>query len=259
MQTSEINNLYKWGRVVLILLAVFLAVSGAKGLKELRNPDPIYNTITVNGDGEAFAIPDISSFTFNLLEDASTVSTAQEDVTKKMDMILADLKDLGIDEKDIRTSDYFINPKYIYFSPPCSINYCPPSQQKQDGYTVSHTVVVKVREIERVGDALAIVGKVGVTYLSSVAFIIDDQDKIVDEARKEAIIDAKEKAKMLASELGVKLVRVIGYGDNLGGGPMSYYDTLTSTSYVEGQSRSPSLPIGENKISVSVNVTYEIR
>jgi uncharacterized protein len=261
MQTQEINNLYKWGKIVLILLAIFLAVAAATGLKGLRNPNPVYNAITVNGEGEAFAVPDIASFTFSVSTDAATVSAAQEGVTKKMDTILADLKSLGIDEKDIKTSDYSVYPKYTYTSIACSPNYCPPSQQKQDGYTASHSVMVKVRNTEAAGEALSAAGSAGATNLSSVSFTVDDADKIVEEARAEAIKDAKAKAEMLAEELGVKLVRVMGYNDNQGGGPMPYYRDIavSAAGSMAMEAKAPTLPTGENKVNMIVSITYEIR
>ncbi|MEK7135351.1 MAG: SIMPL domain-containing protein [Patescibacteria group bacterium] len=261
MQNQEINNLYKWGKVVLVLLAIFLGVTALSGLKGLRNPNPAYNVITVSGEGEAFAVPDIASFSFSVSMDAATVSAAQEGVTKKMDAILAQLKDMGIEERDIKTSDYSVYPKYVYGSAPCSMNYCPPSERKQDGYSANHSVSVKVRETEKAGEALAAAGSAGATNLSSIAFTVDDEDKIVAEARALAIKDAKEKAEMLADELGVKLVRVMGYSDNMGGSPVPYYRemSVSATPMMDAQVKTPTLPTGENKVQVTVSVTYEIR
>ncbi len=255
------GDIYKWGKIVLILLAVFLGVSALAGLKGLKNPNPVYNAITVNGEGEAFAVPDIASFTFSVSQDAATVSAAQDGVTKKMDAILAALKDLGIEEKDIKTSDYSVYPKYTYASFPCSPNYCPPSKQTQDGYSASHSVTVKVRKTETAGAALSAAGNAGATNMSSIAFTVDDEDAIVAEARAEAIADAKGKAKTLADELGVRLVRVMGYSDNQGGGPMPYYSerAMGGDMMMTAQAKAPTLPTGENKVRVSVSITYEIR
>jgi len=255
------NALYKWGKIVLMLLAVFLGVLALSGLKDLKNPNPVYNVITVNGEGEVVSVPDVASFTFNVSEDAATVSAAQEGVTKKMDAVLAALKDMGIEDKDVKTSDYSVYPKFTYSAISCSPNYCPPSQQKQDGYSASHSVSVKVRDTEKAGQALGVAGEKGATNLSSIMFTVDDADKIVDEARALAIRDAKEKAETLAKELGVKLVRVMGYSDNTGGYPMPYYrDDMEAGSGVSvSQAKAPTLPTGENKVIMSVSVTYEIR
>lgn len=244
-----------------MVLAAFLAVMTLNGLKGLKNPNPIYNAITLNGEGEAVGVPDIASFTFNVSQDAKTVSEAQSGVTKKMDAILEALKGLGIAEKDIKTSDYSVYPKYTYSSMPCSPNYCPPSRQTQDGYTATHSVSVKVRDTEKAGQALALAGDKGASNLSSISFTMDDPDELVNEARAKAIADAKEKANMLAKELGVKIVRVIGYSDNTGGGPMPYYSERSAVGMVVDmqQAKAPTLPTGENKVTLTVSVTYEIR
>jgi uncharacterized protein len=260
MQNQEINNIYKWGRIVLIVLAVFLGVATLSSLKGLKNPNPVYNAITVSGEGEAVGVPDIASFTFSVSQDSSTVSAAQEGVTKKMDTIIADLKSLGIEERDIKTSDYSVYPKYTYVQSPCSPTSCPPSRQVQNGYTANHSVTVKVRKTEDAGEALAAAGNAGATNLSSVSFTVDDPDALLDEARAEAIADAKRKAEMLAEELDVRLVRVMGYSDNMGGGPMPYYrEVSVSNAGMDMQAKAPTLPTGENKVNLTVSVTYEIR
>lgn len=251
--------MYKWGKIVLILLAVFLGVSALGGLKNLKNPNPVYNAITVSGEGEAFAVPDIASFSFSVSQDAKTVAEAQSGVTGKMDAIIEALKKSGVEEKDIKTSDYSVFPKYVYNQTPCTINYCPPSRQTQDGYTATHSVTVKVRDTEKAGEALALAGDKGATNLSGVSFTVDDQDAVIAEARAEAIADAKEKAQKLSKELGVKIVRVMGYSDNMGGGPMPYYAREGMGGDMAVAQKAPTLPVGENKVTVNVSVTYEIR
>jgi uncharacterized protein len=259
MQT-QITEIYKWGRIVLIVLAVFLGVFTLNGLKGLRNPNPVYNVITVNGEGEAIGVPDVASFTYSVSEDAESVGEAQELVTTKMDKVIGALKNLGIEERDIKTIDYSVYPKYRYEALACTPGYCPPGRQIPDGYTATHSVMVKVRETTKAGEALSAAGTAGATNMSSLSFAVDDTDALLNEARAEAINDAKEKAKMLADELGVRLVRVMGYNDNLGGGPMPYYREVGMGGAMDvTQAKAPTLPTGENKYTISVSVTYEIR
>lgn len=261
MNTEETQKVLKWTRVVLIVLAVFLAVEAIGGYKNLREINPSYNSISVNGEGEVVSIPDVATFSFAVSVDAKVVSDAQKQVTEKVDSILAELKTLGIEEKDIKTTDYSVWPKYSYEATMCSLgSYCPPAQQRQDGYTVSHGISVKVRKTEDVGKAFALVGDNGATNLSGISFTVDDEEKVLDEARAKAINDAKEKAEMLADELGVRLVRVVSYYDNIGGGPMPYYAEGMGGDMVRtSASSAPSIPVGENKVVMNVTVVYEIR
>jgi hypothetical protein len=259
MNTPEINRILKATWFVVVILGAFLAIQTLTSLKGLHDINPAYNAITVTGEGEAFAVPDLATFSFTITQDAKSVTEAQSSVTKKMDVILAGLKGMGIAEKDIKTTDYSVYPKYTYSSLPCAINYCPPSKQIQDGYTANHSVTVKVRKTEDAGKALALAGDKGATGLSSVSFTVDDPDKLTSEARALAIADAKEKAKVLAKDLGVKLVRVVSFSDNTGGGPMPYLRETMSVGMASDQAKAPTLPTGENKVNVSVSVTYEIR
>lgn len=209
--TEEVKKILKWVWVVLIVLAIFLAAETLGALKNLRSIDQTYNSISVTGEGEAVSVPDIAIFSFTVSADAKVASDAQEQVTKKMDVILAELKALGIEEKDINTTDYSLWPKYTFGPIICSPTFCPPSRQVEDGYTASHNVSVKVRSTEDVGEALRIAGENGATGLSNISFTVDDPDQILSDARAEAIADAREKAKLLSKELGVRLVRVVSF------------------------------------------------
>lgn len=242
-----------------MVLALFLAVQAVGALKNLGTPNPSYNSISVTGDGEVVSIPDIANFSFAVSANADTVSDAQAKVTEKMDTILAGLKDLGIDEKDIKTTNYSVYPKYVYTAGICSPTYCPPSKQTLDGYTATHNTSVKVRKTEEVGQALSVAGDNGATDISSVNFTADDPDILTEEARARAIADARLKAKNLAKDLGVRLVRVVSFYEN--NGPRPYFETAYGMGgdVAIKTASTPTLPTGENKTVVSVNVTYEIR
>ncbi len=247
--------MYRWGRIALVTFVVFLAVVTLGKLKDLRNPELSYNSITVMGEGEAIAVPDIATFSFTISSEAPSVAAAQEAVTKKTDATLAAMKNLGVDEKDVKTTDYSVYPKYVYT--PCMAGYCPP--QKQDGYTVSTSVSVKVRDTAKAGDALAAAGQSGVTNLSSLSFTVDDSKQVADEAMGKAIADARARAEVIAKQLGVRLVKVVGYYYNNPSEPMYYREAALSAAAPMDQSKTATVVPGENKTKVSVSVMYEIR
>lgn len=246
--------------MVLVFLAIFLAAESFSAFKHWHDINPAYNSVTVSGRGEVFAVPDLATFTFSVSADAKSVTEAQSQVTSKMDAILANLKDLGIDEKDVKTTDYNVYPKYKFQQIYCITTPCPSGQQVQDGYTASHSVSVKVRKTDDAGSALAAAGDAGASNLSGISFTIDDMEKLTAEARATAIKDAKAKAEVLSDELDVDLVRVVSYSDGTDGGPMPYYSERSMAgNVVMDQAKAPTLPTGENKVSVVVSVTYEIR
>ena len=260
MQNIEIQKIYKWAWIVLVILAVFLGVKTLASLKNLREVDPAYNSITVTGEGETFAVPDLATFSFSVSADANTVSEAQASITKKIDAIMEKLESLGILEKDIKTTDYSVYPKYRYEVKP--MLYPVPGNQVPDGYTASHSVTVKVRDTERAGEVLGAAGSAGTTNLSSISFTVDDPEALTDEARALAIKQARDKAKTLSKELGVRLVRVVSFNDSTDGGyPIPYGREALSMGgdMAVAQAKAPTLPTGENKVRVVVNVVYEIR
>lgn len=255
------NKLVKWAGWAVILLTIFLAVQTLAAFKAWREPNPVFNSISVTGEGEVVAIPDVAVFSFTVSADASDVNAAQESVTEKMDAVLAALKDLGIEDKDIKTTDYSVWPRYSYTSASSPAIYPPiPGRQVLDGYTANHSVTVKVRETDKAGEALGLAGANGATNISGITFTNDDPEAAIQEARALAIKDAREKAAQLSKNLGVRLVRIISYYDNSMNPPMPYgMGGDVSFKAVESLQSTPTIPQGENKVKMNVTVTYEIR
>lgn len=250
---------------VLVVFGVFLAVliaGNVMGWRYIGAGVSATNTINVSGYGEAFGAPDVATFTFTVSSEKTTVAAAQADATAKINAVTDYLKAQGIADKDIRTSDYSINPQYDYSSTICANGYCPPSKQTLRGYEVRQTTTIKVRDTSKAGDLLTGVGQKGATEVSGLSFTFDDPNKLQNDARANAIADAKQKADLLAKQLGVSLVRVVSYNDS-GNYPTPYYAKDMAYGMGAGATSeaavAPSISIGENKVTSNVNITYEIR
>lgn len=251
--------------VLVIILAIYVGVLAIGEIKKVgiigKDLAP-QATISVSGEGERFMKPDLATISFTVRKEAKTVSAAQEEATKQVDAVLAELKVLGIDEKDIKTTAYNIYPKYEWNASlyPCVDYRCPPGKQVLTGYEVSHSSDVKIRKIENAGVVLGKLGELQVTEVGQVAFSIENEDKVKAEARAEAIKEAKEKADKLAGDLGVSLVRIVSFSES-GGGYMPMYSKAIDSFGVGGTSVAPTpeIPIGENKIASNVTIVYEIR
>jgi uncharacterized protein YggE len=251
-----------------IVLAVFLGLQAVKSLMDLRYVGAglqATNTINVSGYGEAFAAPDVATFSYTVSSEKSTVAAAQTEATAKINAITQYLKDAGIAEKDIKTTDYSVYPQYDYKAEICAAGgYCGGGTQVLRGYQVRQTTTIKVRDTAKAGDLLTGVGTKGATEVSGLNFTFDDPNKLQNDARQEAIADAKQKAELLASQLGVHIVRVVSYSDS-GYTPSPYY--ARDMAYGMGgvatnqasAPKSPELSIGENKVTSNVTITYEIR
>lgn len=248
------------------MLALFLVAATVYAFKSYRfvgSGVSATNSITVSGMGEVFAVPDTATFSVSVRERAGQVEDAQEVATQKANDIITFLKGEGIEEKDIKTTDYSIYPQYKWVQDTaCSERYCPPGRQELVGFEVSQTFMVKVRDTEKAGELLSGVGSLGVSEVSSISFTIDDEDALRAEARSLAIEEAREKAEELAEQLGVRLVRVVGFYEDSYGYPVPYYSRgsdMAMPAALTKEAAVPELPVGENKITSSVNVTYEIQ
>ncbi|MDO8302556.1 MAG: SIMPL domain-containing protein, partial [Sedimentisphaerales bacterium] len=135
------------GAAALGLLAVFLLVASIYALKSVRyigSGVAASNTIVVSGEGEVFAVPDTATFNVTIQERAKVVATAQTAATEKGNSIIAYLKGEGVEEKDIQTIEYNVNPEYEYTNGVCTSGYCQPGKQTLVGFQVTQTLAVKV-------------------------------------------------------------------------------------------------------------------
>ena len=123
---------------------------------------------------------------------------------------------------------------------------------------------VKVQDPKKAGELLTGVGGKGASEVSSLSFTVEDEDALKAEARAMAITEAEEKADELANQLGVEVIRVVGFYEDSYGYPTPYaYGrggvAMDAAISMEAKVPVPALPTGENKITSNVNVTYEIR
>lgn len=248
--------------ITAVLVVAYLASLTANEIKQYgyigAGVQPT-NTISVSGEGEVFAVPDIAEIGFSARTEKKTVTEAQREVTSIMNSAINFLKKSGVAEKDIKTTGYNAYPKYeSQTRMPCSQEYCPPSKQVLSGYEVTHTISVKVRDTDKVGAILDGLGTLKVNDIYGPNFSIDDDNVLKAEARKKAIEDAKTKAQKLADDLGVKLARIVNFSES-GDYPIYYAKTMALGMGRDSVESAPSIPKGENKITSNVTITYEIR
>lgn len=235
--------------ILLIALIVFL---GAKAKNEITNRGSAIESInqriiTVDGKGSLFAKPDIAEINLGVTNQAKTVADAQKQSTNAINKIFSFLKSAGIEEKDIKTTNYNIMPLYDYER----------GKQIFRGYEVSQNLLVKIRNLNNVGNILAGATDNGANLVGGLNFTIDNPDALKEQARRQAIENAKAKAKSLAVDLGIKLGRLISFNESGGAYPRIYMQAEALGK--GGASIAPDVPSGENEIVVMINLTYEIK
>ena len=204
--------------------------------------------------------PDIAQFSFSVRGEGTDAAATQAKSTEAINAVTAFLKENGVEEKDIKTEGYNMNPKYKYETKPCLYgSYCPPGEQTADGFEVYQTITVKVRAIDNAGKLLGGIGDKGATDISGLTFTVDDEEAQKAEARKLAIEDAKEQGKILAESLGVKIVKMISYYEDSPMMPMYGGGMMDAMSAKAEMAPTPNIPTGENKTVSTVTITYEIK
>jgi uncharacterized protein len=218
-------------------------------------------TITVTGNGESFAQPDIAQFDFTVSQDASSMTDAQNTATTNANALVAKLKSAGIAAADIQTTGFNASPKYqneIVNGPAiiCPDGSCPPvTNQVIVGYTVSITYSVKVRDLSQVGAIATLITNGNVQSVDGPNFGLANPNQVSNDAQAKAIADATAQADTLADQLGVHLGRITSFQTSSGNSgivPMAYGAMAKSAG-------APDLEPGQTDVKSSVTITYEIK
>jgi len=255
------KNIFLVLAVVLIALFAILTVSGAVDIsnkikqgKYIGQEIETKNTISVSGKGEIYTQPDLSIVVFSVKTEKTTVAKAMEENVEKMNDIIEAMKNLGVEEKDLKTINFNISPRYEYRD----YNVYPSTGRRVlVGYEVTQSLQVKIRDLTKIGQIIQEAADLGSNQLGNLQFTVDEQDEFKSQAREEAIKQAKEKAEEIASQLGVDLVRITGFSES-SQFPYYEYRNLAAEDIGIGGAGAPQIETGQNKIEVNVTLTYEI-
>ncbi len=204
---------------------------------------------TVDGKGEVSAVPDTAFLNFGVTKESQSVENAKNQVNTVINQITKDLKQIGVEEKNIKTTNFSVNPNY---------DYTFPGRERITGYTVSANMEVKVKPIEKANNAIDIATKDGANQVGGVQFVLDDQKQkdLENEARMMAIKEAKSKAQSIASAAGIRLGRIVDVKEGSSPRPIRYALPMAADLGQKAVEQTQLNP-GENKITVTISLSYE--
>lgn len=199
----------------------------------------------MTGRGEASAAPDVAFFDVGVEADASSVARARTAAAKAAEQVIGALKRHGVEAKDMQTSSLTISPRYDQAA----------GRERIVGYTVTTSVNVKARNLDTLGrlidEATAAGGNA--TRVNGIRFGFDDPARLRDDARKQAVADARRRAEELARLSGLRL-----------GGPVTIEEVAVNeatlpTMPLEGAdvARMP-IERGTGSVAVEVRVRWGI-
>jgi uncharacterized protein YggE len=222
------------------LAIILLSVGGAPAWSQSNG------TITVSGEGVVSAVPDMAVITMGASAETETAKSAMDETSDITAAILQRLTEAGIDARDIQTSDLSLNPIW-------SNRSSSDERPRIDGYQASNRVTVRVRDLDALGSILDAVLTDGANRLGGLQFTLADPDPLMDEARRRAVADARDRAQLFAEAAGVELGALRSLSEN--GARMPRPEMMSMARASDG-----AVPVaqGEAELRAGVTLVYEI-
>ncbi len=261
---------------------IFLFFAGLFLYTKLAGPIPFYinsvNTtktdlFNAEGTGTATAVPDSGVVSLGVTQTATTVALAQSKTNEIANKLIANIKNLGIAEKDIKTTNYSVYPNYGSNIRPLplqsdsangaeSLMYpvSPTgSEQQIIGYTVTQNLEVNVKQMDKTNKVVDAATAAGANLVGQVSFSFSDEmkTKLENKARADAIKEAKQKAQNLSNLSGIRLGKLINVveSNQIRPWPMAYMGAGKATA---DQAQPPTnITPGESTVSITVTLFYE--
>jgi uncharacterized protein len=201
--------------------------------------------ISVTGEATVSVPPDMAQIDGGVTSEAKTAREASEANNAAMGKVLLALKGAGIDEKDFQTSRLSLQPQY----PP---NRTGPSAIV--GYRASNRVTIRLREVTKVASVIDTLVGAGANDIGGINFTVSNASKLLDEAREQALADARRKAEIYAKAAGVTLGAPVSISEESSPGPMPFRARVAA-----GMAVSTPVAQGEETLSVTVSVSWAIK
>jgi uncharacterized protein YggE len=235
-------NRLKWREIMRFLTTLCAAalMAGAAMAQDAA-------TITVVGDGQVNAAPDMATIMLGVNSQAETAKAAMDQTSVGVEALLATLGEAGIAPRDVQTTGLSLNPIWDQ----SSLNSDPP---KVTGFNADNSVTVRVRAIDTLGNVLDSVLVAGANTFNGLTFGLQDPEPRLDEARQAAVADARRKAELIAEAAGVSLGSLASITEVTGmqgPQPMFRREALMSADAVP-------VAAGETTVTAQVTIVWTI-
>ena len=233
-------------------LVTVLAIIGLS-LPTMASDNESFPRIHVTGEGRAEIAPDMAILGLTVMREAKTARKALDANSDAMAKVLAELQSVGIAERDLQTSNFSIQPRYVY---PNSTSSGERKPRQIVGYTVRNSLTVRVRDLGKLGVIMDKSVVLGVNEGGNIQFTNDNPSAAISQARTQAVHEALAKANTLAKAAGVKVGRIVDMSEqNYPSRPMPIARAEMSLAR-----SSDAVPVatGENSYQVNVNVSFAI-
>ncbi|AEH61008.1 protein of unknown function DUF541 [Methanosalsum zhilinae DSM 4017] len=228
--------------IVLVLMAATL-YAGSIGASDRSSE----NTMQMSGNAEMMVVPDTATLSIGVEVRAPTADEATQENAAIMNAVIDELRDIGLQDREIQTSRVSVYPVYNYEGRTPTI----------EGYAASNNVQITTTMLDSLGEMIDRSAAAGANQIGGISFTVSDekQKELREDLISEAVADASSKAEILAENLGVEIIGVKTSSISEGTQPRIFYEEAVARD--AAPEPTPIEP-GESRVSMSVQVTYII-
>jgi hypothetical protein len=239
------------GAIIIFFVLLFVFAKWGPAINFSTTTQTTGQPFIVSGTGTATVAPDIAKIDLGIQETGTVLKNVQDSVNKKSQTLVAQVKKMGIADKDIKTLSYFVYPQYDFTSP----------AQRITGYQVSTTYEITIRDFTKINDLLASATSFGANTIGGVNFDLSDdlKNKTLQTARDEAVAEAKTKAEGLAKAAGITLGKIINVTEETPSSIRPLAFPAAGGGIAEKSVTQPNVQPGTTEMNVTISLSYEIR
>jgi len=201
--------------------------------------------ISVTGEATVSAAPDLAQIEAGVTSEAKTAREASEANNAAMGKVLQALKGAGIAEKDFQTSRLSLQPQSAPNRPgPSAIV----------GYRASNRVTIRLRDVTKLANVIDTLVGAGANDIGGINFMVSNASKLLDEAREQAVADARRKAEIYAKAAGVMLGAPLSISEEGNAAPVPYRKMAVGMAVAAAP-----VAQGEETLQVTVSVSWAIK
>lgn len=211
------------------------------------------NTISVNSSEAVSVVPDIAQIVYSVRSQAKEPADCQQKNSQSVSSVIGLLKELGVNESSIRTSDYYMNPIYDYSG----------NTAKVTGYEAVISLTVSDLPIDGLDELLARSVQEGVNTIQSITYMASSYDESYKQALAKAVETAHQKAEVLASASGRSVGEAVKITETSGYSEARYEDyaragMYSATAKQELMADTASISPGQIEVNASIVIEYEL-
>ncbi|MGE0830887.1 MAG: SIMPL domain-containing protein, partial [Hyphomonadaceae bacterium] len=206
--------------------------------------------LTVSAEGKAEGAPDIANVNLGVTTEGQTAQAAVQANAERMTQLVAALRRAGVAERDVQTANVSVNPQYVYGEG------VPP---RITGYQAANTVNVRVRNLGNLGRIIDSSVTAGGTNVNGVSFELEDPEPRLNDARRQAMQRARERANLYAEAAGLRVERIVSISEGYNVTPPWPQPVMMRMEAQDARAANTPIQPGEVRTTANVTVVFELR